>query len=1030
MKKLFVASFVLAAVVTALAQGPSGRSPAGEPPPHVRNRAATLIGHFNDPQQMLRLAFGLQPPHLVEEELFLQELANPASPQFRRFLTADEWNARFAPSVQDEAAVVGWARSQGLRITQRYPNRLIVDVEAPLGVIEQALNVRINNYQYDGYTYFSNEREPAIPANLALLIRSVGGLNNFPEMTPASFHGRQPPGPIYRPGPVIGAGHNRRANGDRTKLPSALANTGPVPNITNNLYDPTDIYNSNAYNYAALQNQGHCCNPFHAAGGSPPESSIALATFGNLRWNGTDFTDVLGFQNQYPYLAYNVTTISLNGGPAACTVTATQSCGNDGETALDTEWSLATANSFGSYLDTAHVYVYQSGGSTEDMYNAMLNDGHARTFSTSWSCTENAGCASSSTMDTRHNIFNQMAGQGWTMMTASGDRGATDDCATTSVSYPASDPDVIGVGGTLLSLFNDGTFQSEISWVGGTSAKSCSGNNGGSGGGCSVHFSAPGFQSGSSQVCGSTSRSVPDISLNATGGQNYYFNGTLSFAGGTSVSSPMLAGFFAQAEAYLLHIGSVTGNNCGSLHLPCTPIGNANPFLYYFGLNPAYAPHYPFYDITSGCNTNDITAANKLTSYCAGAGYDSVTGWGTANMLQLSWALNTYFAGDFTPPHVTFSGPAINTYFNTPQTVSWSISDLSNNGAVPVGVAGFTKAWDTAVADSTSKTTPGSGDSFYSGPESTTTTGSLTLNSSHEGCHSAHVRAWDNGGSTGESTYGPVCFDDIPPVASCAGPDGLWHAIDAVIGCTASDGLSGLANSADASFTLTTSVAAGTETSNAFTNSHAVLDKAGNSTTEGPIGGNKVDKKAPSIVITTPAATPYIINQAVASNYSCADGGSGLASCAGPVASGSSIDTASVGTKTFTVNAADNVANASAKSVSYGVTYRICLQYDPAKPTIGRAESISLQLCDFNSVNLSMASINVTATAVDGNPAKATPLGSLNPGNVFQYGPTSSPGASYLYLLDTQGLGAGAHVLSFTVQGDPVVHSAGFTLKK
>jgi hypothetical protein len=208
------------------------------------------------------------------------------------------------------------------------------------------------------------------------------------------------------------------------------------------------------------------------------------------------------------------------------------------------------------------------------------------------------------------------------------------------------------------------------------------------------------------------------------------------------------------------------------------------------------------------------------------------------------------------------------------------------------------------------------------------------------------------------------------------------------------------------------------------------LDNAGNSTTEGPVGGNKVDKKAPSIAISTPTATSYIINQTVASVYGCTDGGSGLATCAGPVASGSAIDTASVGTKTFTVNATDNVANAGAQSVSYGVTYRICLQYDPAKPTSGRAQNISLQLCDFNNANLSAASIKVTATAVDGSPAKARPLGTVNPGNVFLYGPGTSPGASYLYVLDTQGLGAGLHVLSFTVQGDPVVHTAGFTLKK
>jgi hypothetical protein len=206
---------------------------------------------------------------------------------------------------------------------------------------------------------------------------------------------------------------------------------------------------------------------------------------------------------------------------------------------------------------------------------------------------------------------------------------------------------------------------------------------------------------------------------------------------------------------------------------------------------------------------------------------------------------------------------------------------------------------------------------------------------------------------------------------------------------------------------------------------------AGNSTTRGPIGGNMVDKKAPSIAETTPpAGTPYLVHQVVSADYACADGGSGVATCAGPVANGAAIDTAAAGTKTFTVNAADNVANAGSASVNYDVTYRICLQYDPAQATSGRAVNLTLQLCDANGANLSMASITVTATAVDGSAAKAKPLGVLNPGNVFLYGPGSAPGASYLYVLDTRGLGAGTHVLTFKVQGDPILHGAPFILKK
>lgn len=746
MKRLVAVTLLLAAASAALAQSIARKSPAGEPPVQLRNGKATLVARFN-PEQKVRLALGLQRPRMAEEEQFLQELMTPGSPNFHKFLTPDQWIARFSPSVADEQAVVDWAKSQGLTITHRFPNRLIVDVEAPVATIERALQVRVNNYLLEGYFYFSNEREAVLPAHVTGIIHSIGGLTNFPEMRPAIFRGQaEPPGPVYRPGPVVGVGQTARAHGDGTRRPQGLVNSAQAndtPNFTNGRIDPTDIYNSNAYNYDALQNFGFCCNPNHESGGAPKESSIALATFGNLH-TGTNptFPDVDAFQKQYPYLAYQVTTVIIDGGPASCTVTTSpppgQPCNNDLETALDTEWATATSNSFGSHLDTAQVWVYEDGGSAEDMYNAIFSDDHARTFSTSWDCSENGSCISSSAMDTRHGIFNSMVGVGWTLLNSSGDRGATADCATISVNYPASDPDVVGVGGTNNILFNNTTYNNEVAWTGSTSANSCSTNGGGSGGGCSVHFGVPGFQSGSNGSCG-TQRSVPDIALNANEGQNMFFNGSLFGVGGTSISSPMLAGFFAQEEAYLLHLKNVTGNLCGAhgpggTGGPCGPLGNGNLYIYYLGQNPSYPPHYPFYDITSGCNSNDITVANTLTAFCAGTGYDSVTGWGSANMLQLAWAINTIIGGDFGAPSVSFSGPTIGSYHNTNQNVSWTISDTSANGAVPIGVAGFSQGWDSLQPDSTSKITPGSGDSFYSGPQfPNATTGFLTLNSSLDG---------------------------------------------------------------------------------------------------------------------------------------------------------------------------------------------------------------------------------------------------------------------------------------------------------
>ena len=103
-----------------------------------------------------------------------------------------------------------------------------------------------------------------------------------------------------------------------------------------------------------------------------------------------------------------------------------------------------------------------------------------------------------------------------------------------------------------------------------------------------------------------------------------------------------------------------------------------------------------------------------------------------------------------------------------------------------------------------------------------------------------------------------------------------------------------------------------------------MADAVGNSATAGPVSGNKVDKKGPSITITTPAASGnYTLGQAVAASYGCTDGGSGPGTCLGTVANLSNIDTGSAGPKTFTVNATDALGNASVLSAGYNVNFSL-----------------------------------------------------------------------------------------------------------
>jgi len=716
------------------------------------------------PTQNLRLALGLQPQNVAEQQQLLHDLHTKTSPQFHKWLTADEWNARFAPSAQDEQAIVDWAAKNGLTVTQRYPNRLVVDVEGPVSAIEKAFGVTMSNYQLAGRTFFSNDRDPLLPVDIAPLLISVQGLNSYRVFHPMRANATARDFPIYTAGPAKSASISASHDGDASKRPASRNGNGAsvTPALTGGSYDPTDMYSSEAYDANALYALGHCCNPFHNPGDTPPETSIAIATAG-----AQDPNDFTGFHNQYPYLADHWNMIGIDGQSVPC---ANPGC--DGEGTMDFEWATAMSNSFGSFADTAHVWMYDGANALlstfTDIYNHILADGHARIVSSSWGCAE-FDCSDVGTMNTQNSIFAAMVAQGYSIFIASGDNGATTGCSGhDAVNFPASSPNVVAAGGTSLLLDLSGNYSSETGWQGGTSAGSCSSNNGGGGGGCSAHFANPSYQS--NNVCAGF-RSVPDVALNATGRfQNIFFDGSLFGSGGTSIVAPELAGYMAQVNAYGLFLGNICGLGLGNQ--ACAPHGNPNFGFYNSGIFSS-APHNPFYDIRSGCNSNDITASFPFPAFfCAGVGYDRVTGWGSFNMLQMAWAFNWWSVAESGSPFVTISGPPVNQWYKTDQTVSFTVTDTGSSGFPASGVAGHSEAWDVAPGNPTSELTPGCCNSFYNGPNSpNSTSGALDFVGSgvSQGCHTVHVQAWDNMGlPSSDSTYGPLCYDTIAPATTAS----------------------------------------------------------------------------------------------------------------------------------------------------------------------------------------------------------------------------------------------------------------------
>lgn len=252
-------------------------------------------------------------------------------------------------------------------------------------------------------------------------------------------------------------------------------------------------------------------------------------------------------------------------------------------------------------------------------------------------------------------------------------------------------------------------------------------------------------------------------------------------------------------------------------------------------------------------------------------------------------------------------------------------------------------------------------------------------------------------------------LDTTAPTVSCTVPENRWHADDVTVECTASDSGSGLADPSAASFTLSTSVPAGTETPEAATGSRQVCDASGNCVTAGPYAGIKVDRKAPTVMIASPSSWTYLLNASVVAEYSCSDGGSGIASCVGPVESRTALlDTASAGTKTFGVEAADAAGNRASTSVQYVVSYGVRLLHDGTKPV----PMIRLALVDAEGRVVSNDAISLTVTHIDTTPWSGT----------FDY----IPNGTYRYSIHTRELAQGPHTLYFRAGADPTTHAAPF----
>jgi hypothetical protein len=344
---------------------------------------------------------------------------------------------------------------------------------------------------------------------------------------------------------------------------------------------------------------GQAVRTLYGAPVGPATSAIPL-TIATIQFSGWNTADLSTYASQLgvadPVTSGQYTPVSVLGGDP------TTPDGNSGEmeVALDQEAILTTA----PHVRQRAYFAANSADGFVTAIEQVATDAAEQpalglaALSISWGGCEDTSGPAVPYYAAMHQAIQDALAAGVTVFAASGDNGHFDcvDAQGTAipapaVDYPASDPSVIGVGGTTA----DAGLTMEAGWDG-------------SGGGESALWPRPAYQSALSLT--GTNRLVPDIATVADpeSGLTIYVDGSDAIVGGTSLAAPLAASTLATT---LAQRNFTSG------------IGWIHPNLY-------AAPATSFRDIVQGDN-----------GYAAGPGYDQVTGLGAPLWNKLVAALDS-----------------------------------------------------------------------------------------------------------------------------------------------------------------------------------------------------------------------------------------------------------------------------------------------------------------------------------------------------------------------------------------------------
>jgi len=521
----------------------------------------------------LHLAIGLPLRNEKDLDVFLQQLYDPGSTNYHRYLSPAEFNARFGPTEQDYQSVIQFAESNNLKVFTRHSNRLVLDVAGNVSNIEQAFQITLRVYPHptESRDFFAPDTEPSVPAYLP--VADMQGLSDYSRPHP-KFRTKNLPNITPRSGSAPDGSGDYFGNDMRNAYAPGATQTGSGQTV--GLLEFDGFYANDITTYASKAGNGR--------------SSISIQTVLLDGYNGTP------------------TRGSDSGSPEVCL---------DIEIAMDMAPRVSAIVSFEAGPD----------GQPNDVLNSMLTHSNTiRQLSCSWGW-------SGGPSTTTDNIFESMQAVGQTFINAAGDSdaftagpGSANGVDNPSLdNAPSSSPYITQAGGTTLTMNGTGaSYASETVWNWGLDGSSYVGTCGG----ISSYYSIPSWQTNISMASnnGSTAnRNIPDVALTAD--DMYVISGSRATGsdgwGGTSFAAPLWAGFMALVNQQAAAVGN-------------PPAGFINPAIYHIATASNYGlcfhdvttgnntwPSSPNlfyaasgYDLCTGLGTpNGTNLINALASY-------------------------------------------------------------------------------------------------------------------------------------------------------------------------------------------------------------------------------------------------------------------------------------------------------------------------------------------------------------------------------------------------------------------------------